>query len=368
MTFHRRSFFSHFAAAATATLSLPAQSPARKSRNVVLVSTDGLRWQDVFRGADPALLNKHHGGVVNLEATRREFWRQSPADRRRALMPFLWSTLAKDGQLYGNRDLGSDAYLTNGRNFSYPGYNELLAGFADHRIDSNDKKNNANVTVLEWLNRKPEYRGKVAAFAAWDCFPFILNEARSGILVNAGYEPYKSRTANPNADLLNRLKIETGIWEGEPMDAPVFRLAMEHLRIEKPRVLYVALGDTDEWAHEGRYDLYLSAARRVDQYLAELWETLQSLPAYRDCTTLLVAVDHGRGTDGVSWRSHGEKLPDSRYVWLGILGPDTPAKGERASVAAITQNQIAATLAAFLAEDYRAATPQAGPSIADALR
>ena len=35
----------------------------------------------------------------------------------------------KRGQIYGNRDLGSEAYVTNDRNFSYPGYSEILCGY-----------------------------------------------------------------------------------------------------------------------------------------------------------------------------------------------------------------------------------------------
>ena len=97
--------------------------------------------------------------------------------------------LAREGQIYGNAPRGSVARVTNGRNFSYPGYNELLSGRADPRIDSNDKKPNPNVTVLEWLNGREPYRGKVAAFGSWDTFPWIINRERSGVLVNAGFEP-----------------------------------------------------------------------------------------------------------------------------------------------------------------------------------
>ena len=50
-------------------------------------------------------------------------------------------------------------------------------------------------------------------------------------------------------------------------------------------------------------------------------------------------------------------------MWLAFLGPDTPALGERAHVDAVAQNQIAATLAALLGEDYLAAVPQAGKPI-----
>ena len=45
---------------------LPAQSKPiflGKTRNVVLIVTDGLRWQEVFTGADPTLLNDKDGGI-----------------------------------------------------------------------------------------------------------------------------------------------------------------------------------------------------------------------------------------------------------------------------------------------------------------
>jgi len=36
-----------------------------KTKNVILITTDGLRWQEVFTGAEQQLLNKEHGGVAN---------------------------------------------------------------------------------------------------------------------------------------------------------------------------------------------------------------------------------------------------------------------------------------------------------------
>jgi hypothetical protein len=345
---------------------LPAQSAGRKTRNLLLVTTDGLRWQDVFRGADPALMNKTPGGVSNLEFTKGRYWRDSAAARRAALMPFLWSVVAKQGQILGNRDLGSEAYVTNGKNFSYPGYNEMLTGYGDPRVDSNDKKNNPNVNALEWLNRQPAYRDKVAAFAAWDVFPYILNARRSGLLVNAGYDPFPA-ASNPRIELLNRLKVETGVWGGEPLDAPMAHTALEYFRSARPRVLYVALGDTDEWAHGGRYDLYLESANRVDAYIRELWETAQSLPQYKDATTLFIAVDHGRGDNTETWKGHGQKIPDSKDIWLAAMGPDIRPLGERSRTPAVTQSQTAATLLAILGEDYKAFSAQAAPPIHDLL-
>jgi hypothetical protein len=158
---------------------------AGKTSHVVWVMTDGLRWQEVFQGAELALMTKENG-VSKVDDLKATFWKDTAEDRRSVLMPFLWSVIAKDGQIYGNRTRGSEASVTNGMNFSYPGYNESLTGVADPRIDSNDKKYNPNVTVLEWLHGKPGFRGRIAAFAAWDVFPFIFNALRAGFPVNAG--------------------------------------------------------------------------------------------------------------------------------------------------------------------------------------
>lgn len=338
-----------------------------KTRNVVLVMTDGLRWQEVFRGADAALMNQENGAVRDVEALKKCYWRETPQARREVLMPFLWSTVAPQGQLWGNRDRGSAAVVTNGKNFSYPGYNETLAGFGDPRIDSNAKRNNPNVTVLEWLHQQPAYRGKVAAFAAWDVFPWIFNRDRAGFTINAGFEPLEG-TGSRTIEVLNRLKAETpSPWSGEPYDSLTFRTAMEYVRLKQPRVLFLSLGETDEWAHAGRYAEYLDSARRVDGFIRELWETLQSQRQYRDRTTLILTTDHGRGDPPRGWTGHSASIPGSENIWMAFLGPDTPAIGER-SAGRVTQSQVAATLAAFLGEDYRKAEPRAAEPVAAASK
>jgi hypothetical protein len=339
----------------------------RKTDNVVLVMTDGLRWEEVFSGADAPLISKEHGAVSNVEELRRRFWRDTPQARREALMPFLWTTVAKNGQIFGNRSLGSDAYVTNGLNFSYPGYSETLCGFVDPGIKSNDKIPNPNVTVLEWLHSQPGFKGKVAAFGAWDVISAIVNGERGGFIANAGYDPFTALPGNERIALLNQLKSETRYWDVEPSDSFTFRTALEYVKARKPRVLYLSLGETDEWSHAGKYDKYLLAANRVDAYLKELWETLQSMDQYRGKTTLIFVPDHGRGKAPVEWKSHGQKIPDSKYIWMAFLGPDTPALGERSKVEAVTQNQVAATLGSFLGKDYVTAQPKAGKPISEVL-
>lgn len=336
----------------------------QQAENVVLFTVDGLRWQEVFAGADAALLSEEAGGVDDVEALRQEFWSDDADQRRRVLLPFLWEVVVPAGQLFGNAWRGSEVRVTNGRNFSYPGYNELLAGFADDRIDSNAKNLNPNPNVLEWLNRQAGFEGRVAAFTAWDVFPFILNEPRAGIPVNSGWEPLDDVPLTPRQELINQL-MRNSLHESEGVrsDELTFFAALEYLQKARPRVLFISLDGADAGAHSRRYDNYLRSARLGDEYLRILWQTLQSMDGYAGTTALLIATDHGRGDAPDDWRSHGEDVPGSELMWIAAMGPGVAALGERTDTDTLTQSQIAATIASLLGLDYRAAVPEAAAPI-----
>src|SRR5580765_3685958 len=160
----------------------PAAQPAQP-RNLVLITIDGLRWQEFFGGADRDYFKKQKDGTPG--PAERRFWRPTVDERRAVLMPFVWSTITSKGQILGDASKGSSVRLTNGLWFSYPGYSEMLTGAADPRVDSNNKVPNPNVTVLEWLNGRPGFRGRVAAVGDWDVLPFILNAGRSRLPVGS---------------------------------------------------------------------------------------------------------------------------------------------------------------------------------------
>ena len=337
---------------------------------VILVMSDGLRWQEVFRGADENLLvPKRYYKGRDVKELREKYLAGTAEERRERLMPFLWKTVIPQGQMYGDRDEHSDASVTNGFNFSYPGYNETLTGHGDPRVNSNANVPNPNVTVLEWLNKQAGLQGQVAVFGAWNVIAAVVNAGRCGCTVNAGYDPFAMTPMTPSLELMNSLKAQTPqVWEGEPFDAPVFYTAIEYIKAKKPRVVFLSLGETDEWAHAGNYGEYLDAAHRVDGYLEQLWTTLQKMPEYRGNTTLIFLTDHGRGSGPEDWTSHGQKIPDSKYIFMGFMGPETPMMGTRANVPAVTQSQVAATLAKFLGFDWDAADPKAGTAVAAALK
>lgn len=358
-------------AAIASLLPAAAQEPAARARvdNVLVVTFDGLRLQEFFGGYDASLNTKPDGGVSKPEPLAARFDRPTPEARREALLPFIWTVVAREGQILGDPTRGSRVRVTNGLWFSYPGYNEMLAGFADPRIDSNDKNVNPNLTVLEWLNRRPGFEGRVAAFGGWDVLPYIVAAERSGLYVNGDGAPVLE-PASERERLLNEIAADLPpYWSGERFDAATMNGALEYLRTRQPRVLYVMLGETDSWAHGRRYDLYLDAAWRSDRFVRRLWEAAQSLPAYRGRTALVLATDHGRGPTPRDWTDHGEKVPFAEPIWMAVMGPATPALGVREGVQA-TQSQLAATVAALLGldEEFRAAQSKAAPPLPDLRR
>ena len=343
---------------------------ALKTRNVVLIVSDGLRWQEVFTGADAELLNKKNGGIWDKEEQlRREFWRADPGERRKALFPFLWGTVAAHGQIFGNQTKGSIAHVTNGLAFSYPGYNEMLSGHADARINSNEFGPNPNITVFEWLNSLPDLHGHVAVYATWEAFKDIFNIGRSKLPLQVGWDlPYRG-TTTPRQELLNRLYLSTTrLADDNVNDAFLQVPLLDSLPTQQARVLFVGYGETDDWGHTGRYDLVLHSAHLFDHFVEELWNTMQALPAYRDRTTFIITTDHGRGSGPVEWKEHGVEERGSENIWIALLGPDTPPLGERTHTEPVTQAQIAATVAALLGKDYRQAVPAAAPPLCTVTR
>jgi hypothetical protein len=342
---------------------------AQKTQTVVLIVSDGLRWQEIFTGADPLLLDPKNGGSwMDQDALKAKFWRDSPEQRREVLFPFIWGTIAKQGQIFGNQNKGSVAHVTNGFAFSYPGYNEMTVGFPNPKIDRNEFGPNPGMTVFEWLNKSPEFTGRVAVYGTWGIFDDIFNKARSHLVMQTGWtRPNPTGDASKDALLAKLFDTTTRFDEEDVFNAFEQIPLLDYVRTGKPRVLFVGYGETDNWAHQGRYDLVLDSAQRVDGFIAELWNTMQAMPQYHGTTTFIITADHGRGSGPVEWKEHGVEEKGSENVWLAFLGPDTAPLGERSHLAPVTQAQIAATVAAFVGQDYRRAVPAAAPAIADVL-
>src|SRR5579863_5974421 len=221
-----------------------------KTQNVVIVTLDGFRWQELYRGVDPALLDSKY--TENKSEIRKKFWANTTDERRKLLMPFLWSTMVSEGQLYGDRDLGNRDEVANLYHFSYPGYNEIFTGFTDIWINSNNAVQNPNTNVLEYINKQRGFENKVAVFASWEIFPAILNIKRSGLMVNAGYTDFEDSTAGERLKYLNELQHKGPHYLGDTrIDFMTYEFGKEYLKQYKPRVIYFSFDETDDLAHAG---------------------------------------------------------------------------------------------------------------------
>lgn len=251
--------------------------------NVVLVTLDGVRWQDFLDDKPDRFL----------------------ADGDRApTMPVFWARLAAQGALYPHMSVSNRATL------SMPAYQSIFAGFRQPCAD-NDCARVSVETFPERLVREGVPRAQVATFASWEKIPRAVESREGATFTDAG---------------------EAGHTR---LDADTFPRALAYLKANKPRFLFISLNDTDAAGHAGDYAAYLAAMRRDDGWIADLCATLDAMGSYGKSTTLIVTTDHGRGVLW-DWVHHGHR-PWAKRVFLWARGPYatkglTGAGGEHADL------------------------------------
>lgn len=332
----------------------------KQAENIIIITTDGLRWQELFNGMDSAIANNKKFNQGDSAYIFERYWSHDETERRKKLMPFFWNTIVNHGQLYGNRKYENKVSNANPYWFSYPGYNEIMTGYADTTINSNDFPPNPNVTVLEFFNQQAKFKGKVAAFGAWDAFDRILNQQRSGIPVFSAFDSIGGKNPTAGEKLINDMLQNSfrPFGNAECLDVFTHYAAMEYLGTKKPKVLYIAYGETDEWAHHGYYKFYLDAAHQVDVWIKDIWTYVQSNPQYRDKTALFITTDHGRGDlNKEEWTDHGSGVKDAYQIWFAAMGPGIAPSGDQKNNVQLYQDQFAQTIAKLLGYTYKASHP-----------
>lgn len=302
--------------------------PFAQAPNIFIITIDGFRWQEVFMGADSALLHNTYF-TQDTALAKMMYWAVTPEERRHKLLPFFWTVIAAQGQLQGNRTYGNEVDVANPYKISYAGYNELLTGTTDLRIFSNSKKWNSNKNILEKLANLPAYQGKVAAFSSWDVFPYILNQWRNRLPINSGYMG-TSDSSTHQPTMVQTVQQYGVINKGATRyDLLTFVTAMDYIEQQVPKVVYLSFGEADEFAHSGRYDLYLHSAHQFDNLLQLLWYKVQTTPGYANNTSFIITTDHGRGNQSpAAWQSHGPFTQGSGHVWRAAIGPAFEPLGE----------------------------------------
>lgn len=333
---------------------------SQQAENIIIITTDGFRWQEIFRGMDSAVANDNRFNQDDSANLFKKYWDKDPNERRKKIMPFLWNVIGTQGQIYGNRDFNNKVDNANPFWFSYPGYSELFTGYVDTAINRNSYPPNPNMNFLEFLNKEPEYKNKVAAFASWYAFDSILNEKRAGLPVYSAFD--KSGAAHPTdiEKTINGLMEDSykPFGREECLDVFTHFAAMNYLKTRKPRILYISYGETDEWAHSGHYRDYLDAAFMVDKWVGEIWNYVQTEPQYKNKTSIFFTTDHGRGDSlKVQWKDHSQKIPGASQVWFAAMGPGIEARGEQKTARQYYLSQLAQTISNLIGKHFKTSHP-----------
>jgi arylsulfatase A-like enzyme len=179
-------------------------------------------------------------------------------------------------------------------------------------------------------------------------------------MMNSGYEQIKEDTRNPTFNMINSIQEkEIGNKTATRYDMLTYATAKEYIKDHKPRVVVIGLGETDDFAHQKRYDLYLQQANQVDKMIGELWHMVQTTPGYKNNTNFIITTDHGRGNNSKHWSGHGFFISGSSQTWLAMMGPHIDPLGERKEKEQLYTWQFAATIAKLTGEEF-------SPAIANA--
>ena len=252
----------------------------RLSHNVVLVTLDGVRVQDLFGGLDEVVAAHDERKLYSdMAAMRARFGAATPGERRAKLMPQLWTRLAAQGVVLGNPAHGNHVRVQNDVYWSTPGYVEMLTGAPREEVVDNELRRSPNRTALEHARAELGLDfGQVAAIGSWDGFAHAASSSDDAFTMVGAYDDVPETLRTQEMLFLNELRRDVmGLWEEGSNDALTYRLAKAYLVKHRPRVLWLALVNSDDWAHADRYDRYLAYLHRADAMLGDLWTTLETL-------------------------------------------------------------------------------------------
>lgn len=279
----------------------------------VLVALDGVRWQEVFEGVEP-------------ERARDEGMSEREIVSARVLVPNLHALMDAGAALNGER------FSASGPEFiSLPGYQEMLTGRRDTGCTTNDCGHVRFPTLADdFAARSGVSPLEVAVIASWP-----------GIEPAAARNPWRltisvGRRGGVTKDLLRFDDFAVELLEAGARAAPApgggdYRpdqstaaIALHYLRTQRPRFLFLSLGDTDEYGHRNDYRGYLRALSHADWVVGHIAAILAGHRREGRRATLLVTTDHGRSHD---FAGHGASAPESARAWLVAAGWGIEARG-----------------------------------------
>ncbi len=291
-----------------------AKLPARPNR-VVLVVIDGVRWQDVFEGVDRTLAQIYRLSQDEVVGPGR-------------LVPNLHRLATSDGIAVGAPGYGEPMRAAGPHYVSQPGYLELFTERPAATCFSNECPPVKEPTFLDAVaSATPPGEASAAVVASWEVIARTASAAPKDFVLSAGQQRGANQDAlgvSPRAihalEAARTASPSPGHGEYRP-DRYTREIALAYLEERHPRFLFLGLGDSDEYAHQGDYRGYLRALHEADKAVGELLETLDRMGDDGRNTTVLVTTDHGRER---AFMSHGSFAPESARVWMVAAGNVQP--------------------------------------------
>jgi bisphosphoglycerate-independent phosphoglycerate mutase (AlkP superfamily) len=164
-----------------------------------------------------------------------------------------------------------------------------------------------------------------------------------------------------NNEIINEVQDDQLQKKHTRYDLLTFLSARQYIESKHPRVVLIGFGETDEFAHSGRYDMYLQQATNIDKMIEELWYFVQTSSFYRNKTTFIITTDHGRGNKTGTWFKHGILTKGSGETWFAVMGPGIAPEGEIKISQQTYQKQIASTIAQILEVQFVSPKNNAAP-------
>lgn len=270
---------------------------------VILVTLDGVRWQEVFEGIDRARTKEEAMDAPHL-------W------------PNVYRLLRERGVALGG---GNVPISATGPNFmSLPGYTEILMGHSPVACGDNDCGPVKEPTLVdEILNGGHQ----AAVVASWERLErAVAKDPRDAFVTtgrNGGTKSAHEGALGRRVAAYQKTKPEPGGGDFR-LDRYTGEIGLAVLRERHPTFLMIGLGEPDEYAHGNDYPGYVRSLRACDAFLGELFKVLDAMGERGARTAVFVTADHGRGHD---FQNHGGGYVESARTWLLAFGAGIEARG-----------------------------------------
>ncbi len=266
--------------------------------NVILITLDGLRFEEVWDGV--------------------RFPQKAGLPRGTELLPKLKARM-KHGEA-----LGFHLWISNEVAISQPGYRAILSGEFENRCTQNSCGNIDRRTIFDDLyDQGMNQPYELATVASWEVIAKTIESQPGRIVSNIAFQDYQENDLSPSEQALitginSQEKTDLPSWGGSRFDRYTYALSRFYIEKHHPRLFYMQFEDTDELGHEKNYKGYVKAIQDFDDRLDSLIQYLDASGEWGENTSIVITTDHGRGR-GSNWAHHSREFLSADRTWAFVL-------------------------------------------------